>query len=365
MRLGVAGAVIAGGLVAGDVEVDDGIVMRAGLAPAGRGYALPGLIDLQVNGYGGVDFNVADHDGFLLACRALKRDGVFAVQPTIITDAAENVVRQLRVIAQVQGDPACACRIVGVHAEGPFLSPEHRGVHRTEHLRLPDKAIIQAFQQAGPLRTVTIAPELDGAPDVIGWAAAQGLIVQAGHSGADVEQANKGFDAGARAVTHLFNGMIDFRRRAPGIAGVTLTRRDVQIQLIADNVHLAPEAAHIALGLAEDRAMLVTDSSSAAGAPDGICTVGGFELVVRDGVPRLPDGTLAGSTVTLIGQVGNLVRAGWPIDRAVNLASRRPAQFYGLPGAGVLLVGGPADLVVVDEAVQIVRILAGGAEVAR
>jgi N-acetylglucosamine-6-phosphate deacetylase len=365
MRLGVAGAVIAGGLVAGDVEVTDGIIVRAGLSPAGRGYALPGLVDLQVNGYGGTDFNEAGHAGFLTALRALKRDGVFAVQPTIITDSVDNVVRQLKVLAGVSSDPAAACQIAGVHAEGPFLSPHHRGVHRTEYLRAPDRSIVAAFLQAGPLRTITIAPELEDAPELIAWCARQGLIVQAGHSGASVEQAHLAFDSGARAVTHLFNGMADFRRRDPGLVGVTLTRRDVQIQLIADHVHNAPETVQVALSVAEDRTMLVTDSSAAAGAPDGVTTVGGVELVVTGGVPRLPDGTLAGSTVTLIGQVAKLVQAGWPVDRAVNLASRRPAEFIGLAGAGTLLVGGPAGLIVVDENIDIVRVLDGGAEVSR
>lgn len=372
MRLGVAGAVIGGGLVPGDVELEDGVITRAGISPAGispsgpgaSGYALPGLIDLQANGYGGVDFNEAGHDGFLIALRALKRDGVFAVQPTIITDSTENVVRQLKVIDAVRIDPAAACQVVGAHAEGPFLSPHHRGVHRTEYLRAPDQAIVEAFLAAGPLRTITIAPELDHAAEVTAWCARQGLIVQAGHSGASVEQAHALFDAGARAVTHLFNGMADFRRRDPGLPGVTLTRPDVQIQLIADHVHNAPEVVQVALAVAEARTMLVTDSSAAAGAPDGATTVGGVELVVTDGVPRLPDGTLAGSTVTLAQQVGKLVRAGWPVDRAVNLASRRPAEFFGLPGAGVLRVGGPADLITVDENIDLVAVFEGGREVA-
>jgi N-acetylglucosamine-6-phosphate deacetylase len=363
MRLGVAGAVIAGGLVPGDVEVEDGVISQVGLRPGGRGFALPGLVDLQVNGYGGVDFNEAAHDGFLQALAALRRDGVFAVQPTIITDSADNVARQLKVIAAVAADPAAACKIVGVHAEGPFLSPHHRGVHRPEYLRSPDQAIVEAFLAAGPLRTITIAPELDHAAEVTAWCARQGLIVQAGHSGASVEQAHAAFDAGARAVTHLFNGMADFRRRDPGLVGVTLTRPDVQVQLIADHVHNAPEVVAVALAVAEARTMLVTDASAAAGAPDGVTTVGGVELVVTDGVPRLPDGTLAGSTVTLMEQVGKLVRSGWPVDRAVNLASRRPAEFIGLAGAGTLQVGGPASLVVVDENIDVTAVLADGREI--
>ena len=291
MRLGVAGAVIGGGYVPGDLEIEDGTLARSGLSPSGEGYAIPGLIDLQVNGYGGVDFNTATHDEFLEALRYLKRDGVFAVQPTIITDDEANVERQLRTLAKVQADPEARCEVVGAHAEGPFLSPSHHGVHRLEYLRRPDQAIIERFMAAGPLRTITIAPELENACAVIKWAARAGLVVQAGHSGADTVEAGAGFDSGACAVTHLFNGMVPFGHRAPGIAGVALTRKDVQLQVIADNVHLSEETVHLILSAAEERCMLVTDASSAAASPSGRGTVGGFELVVTDGVPRLPDGT--------------------------------------------------------------------------
>jgi N-acetylglucosamine-6-phosphate deacetylase len=139
----------------------------------------------------------------------------------------------------------------------------------------------------------------------------------------------------------------------------------VVVQLIADDVHLAPETARFVLYAAEHRSLLVTDASAAAGAGDGRTTLGGSEVVVHQGVPRLTDGTLAGSTVPLIGQVAGLVRAGWPLDRAVNLASLRPAQFLGIPGAGVLRIGGPADLVVLDEDLEPVLVLHGGEEVPR
>ena len=340
---------VAGAWVAGDIEVEDGVLTRVGLPSTGGGSVLPGLVDLQVNGYGGVDVNAADADGARTALRALARDGVLHVQPTVITDAEDVVVRQLAMFRDLP-PVAGGARVVGVHAEGPFLSPDHRGVHRPEHLRDPDRSILERFLAAGPLRTVTVAPELPGAIPFISWASRRGVIVQAGHSGADAATAYAAFDAGARAVTHLFNGMAHLQRREPGIVGAALARQDVAIQLIADDIHLARETATIALRVAEPRTMLVTDASSAAGAGDGTFTVGGFEVTVTDGVPRLPDGTLAGSTVTLLQQVGRLVEHGWPVDRAANLASRQPARFFDLPPhAGELRVGGPADLVVVDE----------------
>ncbi|WP_329172872.1 N-acetylglucosamine-6-phosphate deacetylase [Streptomyces sp. NBC_01477] len=364
MRVSARGAVIAGAWVKGDIEVDDGRLVRAGLPSTGTGYVLPGLVDLQVNGYGGVDFNAATAEDFERAFAALTRDGVLHVQPTVITDSEDNVVRQLRVLGKLQESAPRGAKVVGVHAEGPFLSPHHRGVHRTEHLRDPDIGIVRRFLDAGPLRTITVAPELPGALELIAWAAGEGVIVQAGHSGADTATAYAGFDAGARAVTHLFNGMIAFSHRAPGIAGATLNREEVAIQLIADDIHLARETSLFALKAAEHRIMLVTDAASPAGAGDGDFTVGGFTVTVTDGVPRLPDGTLAGSTVTLLQQVRKLVEHDWPIDRAVNLASRAPARFYGLTGAGELTLGGPADLIVTDENVAVERVLVSGEEFA-
>lgn len=365
MRISSIGAVVAGAFVPGDIEVSEGRIDRIGLPSTGSGYVLPGLIDLQANGYAGVDFNAAEDDEIDAALGALLRDGVFAVQAAVITDSEDNVRRQLGRFGAAMQRRAPGARVVGVHAEGPFLSPHHRGVHRTEFLRDPDIAIIDRFLEAGPLRTITVAPELDGAIDLIRQAAARGVIVQAGHSGADPQTSYAAFDAGARGVTHLFNGMIAFGHRAPGIAGATLSRSDVAIQLIADDIHISREAAEMALRAAEDRIMLVTDASSAAAAGDGSYTVGGFSITVRDGVPRLPDGTLAGSTVRLIEQVQKLVQHGWRVDRAVNLASRAPARFFGLHDEGELRVGGPADLIVTDAGIGIDRVLVAGEEVTR
>lgn len=364
-RLGVRGAVINGAWVRGDVEVTEGRVTGCGLPPGSSGVAVPGLVDLQVNGYGGADFNEVDEDGCIVALTALARDGVLHVQPTLITDHPSSTVRQLGVLARVPTCGAGRATVLGAHAEGPFLHPSHRGVHRAELLHAPDSGILDAFAAAGPLRTITVAPELPGATELIIQAIRLGLLVQGGHSAATAEQAHGAFDLGVRAVTHLFNGMAPMGHRSPGLAGVALARRDVTIQLIADDVHLAAETSRYVLHAAEERSLLVTDASSAAGMTSGRVTLGGWELVVCDGVPRLADGTLAGSTVPLVRQVARLVAGGLPLDRAVNLASLRPAQYLGRPDVGVLRVGGAADLVVLRDDLEIDRVLQHGREVDR
>lgn len=361
MRIAARGAVIGGSWIAGDVETDGGMLTRVGLESTGSSIILPGLIDLHVCGYAGADFNTADAEAIATARRALLRDGVFCFQPTVITDSEDVMVAQVGVLGVAAQDDATGAQIMGVHAEGPFLSADYRGVHHPEHLHFPNVGFVRRLLAAGPLTTLTLAPELAGAMDFIDWAAARGLTVQLGHTGAEVATAHEAFDRGARGVTHLFNGMAAFHHRQSNVAAVSLSRPDVAIQLIADDVHTSREVSLAALAAAEDRTMLVTDSTSAAGGGDGDLTIAGLAVTVVDGVPRLVDGTLAGSTVTLFEQVARLVRRGWAPDRAVNLASRNPARYAGIPG-GVLRAGGPADLLVADADLRLERVLLAGVD---
>ncbi|WP_283137493.1 N-acetylglucosamine-6-phosphate deacetylase [Rhizohabitans arisaemae] len=365
MRISASGAVISGAWVAGDLEIHDGRVVRCGLPATGKGVVLPGLIDAHVCGYAGADFNTADAEGIAIARAALLRDGVFAFQPTVITDDVDVMVRQFRRIADAPGEAHGLSGILGVHAEGPFLSPDHRGVHRPEFLRKPDIDIVTRLREAGPLTTLTIAPELDGALPLISWAARQGIAVHLGHTGADAATAREAFARGARGVTHLFNGMAPFHHREPNVAAVALARSGITIQLIADDVHVATEVAETALRAAADRIVLVTDSTSAAGGADGPLTIAGLSVMVVDGVPRLADGTLAGSTVTLFEQVARLVRRGWAPDTAVNLASRAPARTLTRAGSGELQLGGLADLLVTTDDFRLDRVLQAGVDVKR
>lgn len=357
MRLGVAGAVINGRYVPGDLIIDVGRITACGQRPAGRGAALPGLVDLQVNGYGGVDFLTATADDYRTALAALRADGVFAVQPTVVTASEEELRSATAAAAEAIKRFGADYPMLGVHLEGPFLSPHHRGIHRVDYLRPPDADMLDRLCAAGPVRTITIAPELDGGLDLVAHAAARGLIVQAGHTGASAEQANAAFNRGARSVTHLFNGMRPFAHRDPGIVGATLARRDITIQIVADGVHVAEDALRAVLNAAAERTVLVTDAISAAAAQNGHYTIGGLDPVIADGVPRLEDGTLAGNTMPLLDQVRRVVSYGWPLDEAVNMASRRPALLHGRDDLGVLRVGGPANLLVVDDDLRLQQVL--------
>jgi N-acetylmuramic acid 6-phosphate etherase/N-acetylglucosamine-6-phosphate deacetylase len=361
-RLGVAAAVIDGRLVPGDVEVRGGEIEAFGLGGPGRGIAIPGLVDAQVNGYAGVDVLAADGDELVALGRALLRDGVRAYQPTLITAPEEDTIAALRRIASLPAGPHDAAIVVGVHLEGPFLSPERAGAHPREHLRAPDVGLLERLLDAGPVRTVTLAPELPGALDLIATCVRRGVTVWLGHGQPQAAEVIRALDAGASAVTHLFNAMAPVSARAAGLAGTALARTDCAIQLIADGVHVADELVRLAFAAAPGRCSLVSDAISAAGLPDGSYPLGPVTVEVTGHVARRPDGTLAGSVVGLAGGLEQLHRIGIEPAEAIAAVTERPARILGEPSRGRLWRGGPADIVVVGEGHELQRVIAGGVE---
>jgi N-acetylglucosamine-6-phosphate deacetylase len=363
VKLGVEAALVRGTLVPGDVVVDDdGRVAAYGLAPGngrGRGIAVPGFVDLQVNGFGGVDLLEADTAGFRRAGEALLETGVTTYLPTFITAPEEQVLEALAGVPEDEPGP----RILGVHLEGPFLAPTRLGTHPAEYRRDPDVELLIRLLDAGPVRLMTLAPELDGADELIALLAQRGVTVSCGHSDATADEAVAAFDQGIRTVTHLFNAMRPLRHRDPGLVGAALAREDVVVQIILDGVHLAREAAQVVWRAAAGRVALVTDAIAVAGTDraDGAATVGGFEVAIRDGVALGPGGVLAGSLLTMIEAVRNLHELGAPLEAALAAGSEIPARVLGEPDLGVLDVGLPADLVVLDDNLSIERVLIGGA----
>jgi N-acetylglucosamine-6-phosphate deacetylase len=357
MRLGVEAALVDGALVPGDVEIADGTVAAYGLAgPNGNGVAVPGFIDLQVNGFAGVDLMRANSDGYRRAGEALLETGVTSYLPTFISAPEEDL---LAALGNVPSD-APGARILGVHLEGPFLSKHRLGIHPPAARRDPDTALLERLIGAGPVRMMTLAPELPGADELIDRLLLAGVAVSCGHTDATAPEAVRAFDRGARAVTHLFNAMRPFRHRDPGLAGAALAREDVIVQIILDGVHLAEETARVVWQSAPGRVALVTDAVAAAGMGDGFYFLGGSEIEVRNGVARSLDDILAGSSLTMIEAVRNLHGLGIPLSQAVAAATAVPARVLGAPDLGRLDVGLPADLVVLDDNLEIERVCVGG-----
>jgi N-acetylglucosamine-6-phosphate deacetylase len=359
MRLGVQAALVDGRFVPGDVEIQDARIAGYGLvSPNGRGVAVPGFVDLQVNGFGGVDFFEGDADGYRRAGEALLDTGVTAYLPTFVTAPEEQLLAALREVPARSDGP----RVLGVHLEGPFLSPLRLGIHQTAARRDPDVSLLERLLDAGPVRLVTLAPELAGADALVETLLRREIAISCGHSDATAEQANDAFDAGVRTVTHLFNAMRPFGHRDPGIAGAALARDDVIVQVILDGVHLAPETAAVIWRAAAGRVALVTDAIAGAGLTDGAYRLAGIDIAIENGVAHGPGGALAGSTLTMIEAVRNLHALGATLEEAVTAATEVPARVLRLPAVGRLAVGLPADVVVLTDELEIDRVLVDGRE---
>ncbi|MBM2823455.1 MAG: N-acetylglucosamine-6-phosphate deacetylase [Thermoleophilia bacterium] len=338
MRLGVEAALIDGRLIRGDLEIAEGCVQGHGLSsPNGRGIAVPGFVDLQVNGFAGVDFLKADEDGYRRAGEGLLQTGVTSYLPTLITAPEKELVAALRGMPRA----TAGARILGAHLEGPFLSPARLGAHPAAARRDPDLGLLDRLLGAGPIRLLTLAPELPGAHHLIRTLLARGVTVSFGHSDATAGEANAGFDLGVHTVTHLFNAMRPFHHRDPGIAGVALAREDVVVQVILDGIHLASETAALVWRAARGRVALVTDFTVAPGG-------------------RTPDGVLAGGTAPMIEAVRSLHALGASFEDAVLAATEIPAHVIAHPTAGRLGLGLPADVVVLTDGLEIERVLLAG-----
>jgi N-acetylglucosamine-6-phosphate deacetylase len=364
VRLGVEAALVGGALVEGDVTVSDGVVAAVGVKPAGPvGTAVPGFVDVHINGVAGVDFLTADIAEYRRAAGALARTGVVAFQPTFVSSHVEAYAEPLAAASEVAAAPDGGPFVTGVHLEGPFLSPVWPGAHDPAHLRTPDPRLADRLISAGPVRMMTLAPELSGGLDLVERLARGGVAVSCGHSDADAPTAHAAFDRGARAITHLHNAHRRWRPRDPGVGGVALVRPDATVQAIVDGVHLAPEAAYAAFLASGARFCLVTDAIEAAMLDAGDYELGGRPVQVRDGAVRLLDGTLAGSVVTMDEALRNLVASGASLAAAIHAASTAPARLIGRDDLGALRPGGPAHLTVLDEELRPLRTLVDGLEV--
>jgi N-acetylglucosamine-6-phosphate deacetylase len=340
----------------------------------------PGYVDLHIHGSAGYDVMDDTAEALPAIEQLLARHGVTSYFPTTVTAPMDTTLRALERLADAiekrelergrqherkNADGKIRALPLGIHLEGPFISHARRGVHPQENLLAPTLTLFEQFWQAarGRIRMMTIAPELDGAPEVIAEAARRGVCVSLGHSDADFEAAERGIAAGARHATHTFNAMRPLDHRSPGILGAVLTDGRVSADIIADGVHLDPAIVKLfakAKGL--EQTVLITDAISATGMPDGRYRLGSFEVDVRDG-KCMADGKLAGSVLTMDRAVRNLARfAEWDLPQAVAAASQNPARVARIANKGVLTVGADADFVVLSPEGEVLRTFVGGVE---
>jgi N-acetylglucosamine-6-phosphate deacetylase len=332
------------------------------------GILTAGLVDLQINGAFGIDFATADDAQWDLVASRLPSTGVTSFQPTYISAPLADLVSGLATAdlvrrRQEQGPYA---RILGVHLEGPFLSPVRHGVHDKRHLIAPTGDAVErilAAPGAAILTMVTLAPELPGAVTAIRRLTRAGIRVSVGHTDATAAQITAAADAGATLVTHIFNAQRGLAHREPGVPGAAMADRRFSCGLIADLHHVAPEICLLVWRSAPGRVVLVTDAIAAAGMPPGDYLLSGIPVVLENGAPRDAGGTLAGSALTLDVAVRNMVSLGLPGTQAIEAASRVPADALGRADLGRIAVGAKADLVWWSDGFHPLRTWVDGREV--
>jgi N-acetylglucosamine-6-phosphate deacetylase len=319
----------------------------------------PGFIDLQVNGIDDVEVAAANSPDWHRLDELLLDQGVTAWCPTLVTAPLEAYAAPLARMAAAAARPGADTRplLIGAHLEGPFLGGAP-GAHPKQLIVDVDLGWVNGLPPI--VRLVTLAPEANGAVDAIKALVERGVLVSIGHSTATYEEAEAAVDAGARLVTHLFNGMAPLHHRTPGLLGAALTDDRLTTSLIADLVHVHPAAIKAAFrAKGRRRVILVTDAVAWRAA-----RVGRIEIDLRDGAPRLPDGTLAGSALTMDRAVKNVVeQADVAIEEAVAAASTTPALLAGLPGRGRLEVGARADIVALTPKLEVEGVWLGGRQV--
>ncbi len=323
------------------VHFDDGVITA--IEPIDRSSSslriVPGFVDLQVNGIDDIDVASAAGDDWNRLDQLLLAQGVTTWCPTLVTMPLERYARPLDRIAAAMARPnAARPTIAGVHLEGPFLG-RAPGAHPQDLIVPIDLAWLS--QLPSHIAVVTLAAEQPLAVDATLHLTLRGCLVSIGHTQCSEDEFDRCVAAGARLTTHLYNGMSGVHHRAPGVAVFAMTNRDVSASLIADGVHVHPRALRLAAqALGHERMVLVTDSVAwRAG------SVGSIGMELRDGAPRLPDGTLAGSAVTMIEAVAQCIRAGIWNEQVLRAASTNPARLLGLHDRGTIEVGKRADLV--------------------
>jgi N-acetylglucosamine-6-phosphate deacetylase len=367
-RIDVTGRLVLDDRVtAGRLVIEDGAIVGVEADDDVRGasgpYVAPGFVDLHVHGGGGHDAmgGPTALDGM---ARHLIRRGVTSFLPTAVTTPIGELVRFADIVRDwLPGSPADGAAPLGFNLEGPFLSEARRGAHDRAALRSPaDVPRAELEPLLDGLRIVTIAPELPGAAELIGWLREQGVTVSLGHSGATVAESRSGYAAGATSTTHLFNAMSGFDHRAPGLAVAALLDDDVFVELIADGLHVDRALWPLIIRLKPaDRLLLVSDAIALAGVGDGRLRVGGLEVEVK-GLRATLAGTttLAGSVIGLDDAVSELVDSGLSLPSAVAAASRNPLALLGIVDRGRIGVGQRADLVELDADLRVRRVMRAG-----
>lgn len=327
------------------------------------GYIAPGLIDVHIHGSHGVELMDGTAEAVRIMARYLAQQGTVGFLPSTVTASPEKTRHVAELVANYRGQEGEA-EVLGIHLEGPYINETFKGAQYGPAIRVADLQELEELYTilGDKLRLVTLAPEVSGNEKAITWLRERGITVSIGHSDATYDQAVKSFDQGVTHATHTYNGMRGLHHREPGVVGAVLATPEVHAELIADLIHVHPGAIKALLqNKGVEKLVLITDAVQAAGLPDGEYVLGDQRIFVKEGAARLAEGNLAGSTLTLLKAVQNMVEViGVSLIDAFRMASLNPAQSIGLANKGWIKEGNQADFVLIGKDFTVQKTIVGG-----
>lgn len=323
-------------------------------------YVLPGFIDTHIHGANGAQFCGIDAP-LKPMLDWLSNEGVTGILATLDTEYPEELMQSIRDINELDDD-----RIIGIHAEGPFINPVRKGGMKAERIQSPSVELLRSMQECsgGRIKLITMAPELPDIEEVLKVCKELGIKASMGHTDASYEEAARGTELGFERATHMFNAMRPFSHRDPGIAGFALTDDRINCELICDMHHvLAPAVKLVVRSKGAENVTMISDNGFFAGMPDGEYSEGDIRLFVKDELCRLEDGTICGSTVSLAGGARNMRALGFSPEEIAVMACVNPAKAAGCTDRGELSVGKRADIIVLDEAFNVKAVFVKGQQI--
>lgn len=324
---------------------------------------LPGFIDQHTHGCAGFDTCDASKEGIRAISLQMAKNGITSYCPTTMTFPEDKLNKVLDVINECIDEGLPGAYIQGVNMEGPFINIEKKGAQNGDYVVNPDYNMFKRINEKSNnlIKLVDIAPECEGADEFI-LKAKKDCAVSIAHTNATYEQAMKAFKLGISQATHLYNAMPGLTHRAPGVVGAVFDSSDIKAELICDGIHISPAALRIAFcNLGEDNSIIISDSMSAAGCPNGEYELGGQKVFVRDGLATLENGTIAGSTTNMFDEFINVLEFGIPLRQAVKSLAVNPAKQLGVYNkTGSITKGKYADLLVINNNLEIIMVIVKG-----
>lgn len=328
---------------------------------------VPGFVDIHCHGGVGVDTMDGKAASIEKLAKFVASNGTGAFLPTTMTMPMGDVRQALKAVDEVMRGDVMGAEILGVHAEGPFINAEKKGAQNGANIAVPSVAAFQEMtgEFEDVVKTITLAPEIEGAEELIRYLKKKGIVAIIGHTCATYEQAMASFDWGVSHCTHLYNAMPGLSHRAPGVVGALFDAKDTTVELIADLIHVHPAALRIAMDVKGiDQVALITDAMEAAGLPDGEYALGGQAVFVKDGAARLANGALAGSTLNQQQALRNVISIGKSLEEALVMLTESPARVIGMETThGQLAEGYVANVTILNKELYVKQTFVRGKQV--